>query len=250
MASLTPLLPVLEVTPVPDMAGVLQVMRNIEQLLAPREVATDGIAWFNRLYLAVTEAVFAAAEDGQFEHPEYVQRLDVTFANLYFSALVAFVRDERSPELPRAWWPVLAGHERTDVLPIQFALAGMNAHINRDLPVALTRLWRAESALSPSREQQRQDYQRVNQVLAAVEVEAKRWFLTGPWISADHALHGADDVIANFSVVEARGAAWAQGEALNELGGPESVFGGAYLEALDGVVGLAGRGLLLRTRVP
>jgi hypothetical protein len=239
---------VLETAPVSEMTGVLQVMRGIEQALAPREIVTDGIGWFNRLYLAVTEAVLAAAEGGQFQHPEYVQALDVAFANLYFSALVAFVRDERSQQVPRAWWPVLAGHESPDVLPIQFALAGMNAHINRDLPVALTSLWRSPNRALPSRDQQKQDYQRVNSVLATVEAKAKSWFLTGPWAIADQRLDGADDVIANFSVVEAREAAWANGEALNELGGPESMFGGAYLEALDGVVGLAGRGLLLRTR--
>jgi hypothetical protein len=248
MASLAPLLPVLETAPVTDTAGVLQVMRSIEQLLAPGEVVTDGVAWFNRLYLSVTEAVVAAAQNGEFQHPEYVQRLDVAFANLYFSALLAFVRDERSQHVPRAWWPVLAGHERADVLPIQFALAGMNAHINRDLPVALTSLWRSPNQALPTRDQQRQDYRRVNTVLTAVETEAKSWFLKDPWVQADQALHGADDLIANFSVVEAREAAWAQGEALNELGGPEGTFGGAYLEALDGVVGLAGRGLLLRTR--
>ena len=100
----------------------------------------------------------------------------------------------------------------------------------------------------PTRERQKLDYQRVNTVLSGVETEAKSWFLTGPWQVADQAVHGADDLIANFSVVEAREAAWAQGEGLNELGGPTGVLGGAYLEALDGVVGLEGRGLLLRTR--
>jgi hypothetical protein len=248
MSSLAPLLPVLETAPVPDMAGVLQVMRSIERLLAPGEIAADGVAWFNRLYLAVTEAVLAAADNGQFEYPEYVHSLDVAFANLYFFALLAFARDDRSQAVPRAWWPVLAGRDRTDVLPIQFALAGMNAHINRDLPVALTSLWRSPNPELPTRDQQKQDYQRVNTVLAAVETKAKSWFLTGPWVRADQTLHGADDLIANFSVVEAREAAWAQGEALNELGGPEGAFGGAYLEALDGVVGLAGRGLLIGTR--
>ena len=248
MASLAPLLPVLETTPVSDTTSVLQVMRSIEQLLAPGELVTDGVAWFNRLYLTVTEAVIAAAQNGVFEHPEFVRKLDVEFANLYFFALHAFVCDDHSQHVPRAWWPVLAGHERTEVLPVQFALAGMNAHINRDLPVALTNLWRSPNGGLPAREQQKEDYRRVNTVLAAVEAEAKSWFLTGHWRLADEVLHGADDLIANFSVVEAREAAWAQGEALTELGGPQGTFGGAYLEALDGVVGLAGRGLLHRTR--
>jgi len=248
MTSLSPLLPALEIAPVADTAGVLQVMNGIEQSLAPGGTVTDGVAWFNRLYRTVTEAVIAAVAAGQFQHPKFVQTLDVEFANLYFFALRAFAQDERSEQVPRAWWPVFAGHQRTDVLPIQFALAGMNAHINRDLPVALTRVWQSSKLGLSTRDQQKLDYQRVNNVLATVEADAKAWFLTGHWKTADQALHGADDLIANFSVVEAREAAWAQGEALHELGGPEGTFGGAYLDALDGVVGLAGRGLLHRTR--
>ena len=152
MTSITPLLPTLEAAPVRDTAGVLSVMRGIELQLAPGEVAVNGIAWFNRLYLAVTERVIAAEQE--FQRPDYIATLDVAFANLYFSALKAFAQDERSPHIPRAWWPVLAARDR----------------------------------------------------------------------------------------------AKAQGEALNALGGPECALGGAYLEALDGVVGLAGRGLLLTTR--
>ena len=246
MTSLAPLLPILEAAPVRDTAGVLSVMRGIEQQLAPGELAVDGIAWFNRLYLTVTERVIAATQE--FQRPDYIATLDVAFANLYFSALKAFAQDERSPQAPRAWWPVFAGRDRTDVHPIQFAIAGMNAHINRDLPVALAELWRAPNSALPTREQQRQDYQRVNVVLAGVETDAKAWFLQGPWQTAAQALDGADDAVANFSVTEAREAAWAQGEALNALGGPESPLGFAYLEALDGVVGLAGRGLLIAAR--
>ena len=245
MTSVALLLPILEAAPVPDTAGVLAVMRSIEQQLAPGEVAANGIAWFNRLYLAVTERVIAATQ--VFQHADYIATLDVAFANLYFSALRAFAEDEHSPRIPRAWWPVLTERDRPDVHPLQFALAGMNAHINRDLPVALAQLWRSGTVLPP-RDEQRQDYQRVNTVLAGIETEAKAWFLSGAWQTAERALDGADDAVANFSVAEARDAAWAQGEALNALGGPESPLGGAYLEALDGVVGLAGRGLLIATR--
>jgi len=248
MASLASLLPVLETAPARDVEGVLQIMDGIEQALAPGGVLTDGIGWFNRLYRTVTQAVVQAVKSNVFDNGPYILALDVEFANLYFSALGAFVRDDRSPRVPRAWWPVFVGHERTDVFPIQFALAGMNAHINRDLPVALTSVWNATTLKLPDRAEQKVDYERVNHVLTAVEKEVKEWFLTGPWAVADETLNGLDDVIAMFSVVEAREAAWAQGEALHALNGPDGVVGGKYLEALDGMVGLAGRGLLHSTR--
>jgi adenine/guanine phosphoribosyltransferase-like PRPP-binding protein len=40
-----------------------------------------------------------------------------------------------------------------------------------------------------------------------------------------------------------------QGEVLSNLGGPSAHLGAAYLEAFDGVVGLATRGLLVSTSV-
>jgi hypothetical protein len=95
---------------------------------------------------------------------------------------------------------------------------------------------------------QKRDYERVNALLAAVETEVKAWFLTGPWRELALAFHGVDDVVAMFSVSEAREGAWVQGEVLSTLGGPLSLLGSRYLEAFDGMVGLAGRGLLIGTR--
>jgi hypothetical protein len=227
--------------------GAFAAMQAIELALAPAGQPTDGVAWFNRLYLAVTESVAKPGAAVAFAHPEYIEQLDVAFANLYFSALSAFLAN--LPEVPRAWWPLFTGRERADVAPIQFAFAGMNAHINRDLPVALASLWRDPNAHLPSREAQQADYTRMNQVLASIETEVKGWFLNGKWQQVDAAFHGADDVVAGFSVAEARQGAWVQAEVLAELGVASSSLEARYLEALDGVVGLAGRGLLVGTRV-
>jgi hypothetical protein len=221
-------------------------MQAIEAALVPAGQPVDGVAWFNRLYLAVTQRVAEPGGAVAFTHPEYIEQLDVAFANLYFSAISAFIAD--SPELPRAWWPLFSGRERADVAPIQFAFAGMNAHINRDLPVALASLWRDPNAHLPPRDEQRGDYERMNSVLAALEGEVKGWFLTGKWQQLDADFHGADDVVASFSIAEARQAAWAQAEALAELNAVSASLAARYLDALDGVVGLAGRGLLVRTR--
>ena len=59
---------------------------------------------------------------------------------------------------------------------------------------------------------------------------------------------GVEDVVANFSVREARAAAWVNGTALWRLRG-EPGLADDYLEALDGMVGFAGRGLLISTAV-
>ena len=51
--------------------------------------AGDGIACFNRMYLAVTQTVGADIGQGFFADPAFMTRLDVTFANLYFAAAQA-----------------------------------------------------------------------------------------------------------------------------------------------------------------
>jgi hypothetical protein len=241
------LLPALRTTPVNDPARALATMQALELALVPNaDTPADGIAWFNRLYMEVTTSVIAAIAAGRFENPEYIVALDVAFANHYFAALLSFV--EHLPDVPRAWWPLLSGRERTDVAPIQFAFAGMNAHVNRDLPVALAELWATESAALPPRDVQKQDYLVMNGVLGEVEVRVKGWFLNGDWQTLDREFRGVDDIIASFSLAEAREAAWSQGEALRALGGITTRVGASYLEALDGIVGLATRGLLIRTR--
>ena len=70
---------------------------------------------------------------GLFADPEFRLELDVAFANLYFAARCA----HDPAAVPLAWQP-LFGDGRAGIAPIQFAIAGMNAHINHDLPVAVT----------------------------------------------------------------------------------------------------------------
>jgi hypothetical protein len=133
--------------------------------------------------------------------------------------------------------------ERIDVLPLQFALAGMNAHINRDLPVALVETW-AELDVPPTRRSAAyRDFERVNAVLAVAEERVKARLIRGALAQLDVGLGRVDDVLAMWKVEEARTAAWVNGETLWALRtAPE--LRTRYLRTLDRMVGFAGRGLL------
>lgn len=232
----------LEATPAHTIDEVLQTMRAMEAALAaPDLLPDDGIGWFHRLYLEVTERVREEASGETFEDPEFIAVLDVEFANLYFSALQQFLAG--SPKTPRAWRPLFRESENGSIAPIQFALAGMNAHINRDLAVALCRLWSQRSGVSRSR--QKADFLKINDLLAGVQEEVKSLFLTGSLRRLDRAFGNVDDVVAMWSIVEARNAAWIHGEVLHALGGESSLLGRMHLDSIDGMVGLASRGLLI-----
>lgn len=195
----------------------------------------DGVAWFTRLYLAVTENVQAALRPRAFADPRFLERLDVVFANLFFAAL---------EKPPRAWAPLLACRAQPDTAPIQFALCGMNAHINRDLPVALVRT-AAELGVDLGRaSREHRDFTKLNALLAATEAAVKREFATGIVGLADGALGKVDDRIAMWDVGRAREAAWVQGQILWRLRDLPPLSR-RYLDTLDRTVGFAGRGLLV-----
>jgi hypothetical protein len=154
----------------------------------------DGVACFTRLYLAVTEAVLDA--HGTFASPRFLSRLDVRFAELYFQALT---------HPPRAWAPLLEARSDEGIAPLQFALAGMNAHINRDLPIALVQTYK-ELGLEPRRVgPEYADYLAVNTILVSTETVAKRELLEGDLKVVDEALGEFDDVVAMWNVERARG---------------------------------------------
>jgi hypothetical protein len=102
-----------------SIADVIDRPRAIDSSLP----ANDGVAWFTKLYLRVTEAVEAKmAEAAGLRDPALLVRLDVFFANLYFDALGRAARDLATA--PKAWAPLFEAQTAEGIAPIQFALAG------------------------------------------------------------------------------------------------------------------------------
>ena len=222
-------------------AEVLGLMQALERAL-PRD---DGVVFFLRLYRAVTEAVDDAVRPGgEYADPRFCRWLDVVFANSFFRAL----RDatQRRPGVPKAWEPLIEARSRPGVVPIQFALAGMNAHINFDLCVALNATCRLLDIRLARGSGHHRDYLRVNETLERVQEQVKREYLSKLGQLGDDALGRVDDVVAMWKVARARDAAWTHAEALGALRASPRLAD-HYLDALGGMVGLAGRGLLVPT---
>jgi hypothetical protein len=202
----------------------------------------DGVAAFNHLYLEVTRAVGAAVAAGSFQDLGYMAALDLTFAGLYFAAVDA---DGARHKATRCWRPLFEARGDTRVAPIQFALAGMNAHINRDLAVALVETCAARGVPPRRGSSQHADYERIDVILGEVEKRVKAEYLAdlvGLGVS-DDVLGHLEDMVAIWSISAARDAAWQHAQALWALRDERELYADA-VEALDGLVGLAGRGLL------
>jgi hypothetical protein len=220
---------------------VIERLRRIEASAS----RSDGVVCFARLYREVTEGVNAELARRSFEDGRFLERLDVCFAGLFFSALDAYEREPGST--PSAWAPLFAQRSRRGVTPLQFALAGMNAHINRDLPVALVTTCRELGLDLREGSPEQSDFEQINVLLGHVESHVKGLYLSGWLAFVDrlvHRFHRIDDVVAMWDVRRARDAAWTNGRALWALR-DEPPLASEFLEALDRMVGLASRGLLI-----
>jgi len=144
--------------------GMVEVIDRLTEIRdCTGKVAPEcGIAQFSELYLTITQCIWDHIQAGGFFADNgYLARLDVVFANRYFHALGAWAGGQRTP---RAWRVLFEVPSDGEVTAIQLAGAGVNAHINFDLAVAIvdTGRERGDAALDTRRE----DYAKVNDVFA------------------------------------------------------------------------------------
>ncbi|WP_328400669.1 DUF5995 family protein [Nocardia sp. NBC_00403] len=180
---------------------VIRRMRAIKEELDPR----DGVASFNGMYLHVTELVGKQITEGFFADPEFVERLDVVFAGLYFDAVDA-AKLGKQPDA--VWKPVFDSRSNRTVWPLQFALAGMNAHINHDLAVAVVETCK-ERATTPDTKPVHADYLEVNELLAEIEAEVRAEYEPALAKLATKDAETLEHILSSFSIARARDAAWA-----------------------------------------
>ena len=233
-----PLPRILDRTPVQSIDEVIAIMQAIDHDLPD----SDGVKWFNRLYLRVTTSVGSAVGTRTFHDTPFMTRLDVVFANLYFSALAAGSTDVR--QAPSAWRPLLEARYQPGIARIQFALAGMTAHINRDLPDGIVQSFLAMGGDPITADLREQDFDSINDILERVENEVKVEFAVGLVGAVDRICGPVDDAVAMWKVRAARSAAWTNAQVLWGLRTIPRLRD-RFFDRLDGLVGMTGRGLLL-----
>lgn len=223
----------------PIVDPIAAVAARMEAIAAPLG-ADDGVRRFNELYLAVTRAVAIESASTTFEDPAFMSRLDVVFADLYFAAIDD---DAAGRNVGRAWAPLFHKRGERGIAALQFAIAGMNAHINHDLSLALVTTTKELGIDLNHGTPQHKDYLAINGLLERVQDEIKERFTTGVIRDIDNAGGRVDDVFAAWSVTRARDNAWVQAQTLDALGG-SGFLRKQFLIALGRNVGFAGRTLL------
>lgn len=202
--------------------------------------ADDGVGVFNRMYLAVTERIAEIiarpAEGAVFHDTQVMADLDVRFANLW---LAAYDADVARRSVPAAWRPLFEAREGGR-MPVQYAVAGMNSHIEHDLPVAVVATCTAHrlepEALHP-------DYEAVNDVLAQVEGPIRRSFLDAVGREVDDQLGPVVHLISSWNIDKARDLSWVTVETVWALR-RTSLLRDRFLDGLSHTVGMTSRALL------
>lgn len=216
---------------VDDVDDVVARMRALDASLPPH----DGVAVFNRVYLSVTEELRRLITAGLFDDPDAAAELDVRFAGRYLAAVGAGTGGRRAPA---CWRPLLQLRGHRGVRPLQFALAGINAHIGHDLALALVDTCRALDREPATMER---DFERIGDVLVAIEERVREDLMPGPDLLdiADPLTH----LVGSWSLERARDAAWAASRLLWSLRHTGEVYR-ECADRLDASVGLVGRFLL------
>lgn len=213
------------------MEAVLARMRALDERLP----AQDGVAIFNRVYLTVTQTLHHRIGHGAFPAPRRAETLSVRFAERYLRAV------ESDGRAPACWRPLLQYRRHPGVRPLQYALAGINAHIGHDLALAVVSSCRALDCPPADLEA---DFHRVGDTLVSLEERIREDLMPGPDLLevADPLTH----LLGSWSLERARAGAWAAARLLWTLRRTPDLAE-EFEESLDAGVGLVGRCLLTPT---
>ena len=216
---------------------VLQLLHTIDKTC----VDGDGLKWFNSLYLQMTETVQGLVKGGGFNDPAWLAELDVQFARLYATAVNGYLSGSGCP---KSWAAMLSVRNNTLIARIQFALAGINAHINHDLSAAIVATCTARNTSPQHGTPQYSDYTSVNAAIDGLIENAKKELrvrlLGDPLPVISH----VEDTIAAWGTAAAREQAWRHADALWHLR-TFPIAAQGYLDGLDGLATFGNKMMLV-----
>jgi len=191
-----------------------ELIERMATLLEPLRAAGDQRQYFHAVYQRTTIAVAEELKRGGFTDPEWVERWDVVFADLYLDALEAALAG-REPTRP---WAIAFGAP-ADLPVLRHVLLGMNAHINFDLPQALVAVITDEQFDDPALLARREaDHKAIDTVLSSrvAAEDAERTAVYGPGTLLDRLLRPLNRLGTQRFLREAREKVWANAIALSQ----------------------------------
>ncbi len=139
-------------------------IREMTKRFDPLASTCDHNAIFSLIYLRVTEEYRRTVQDPTFfQDTPFVNYEDGIFARYYFSAYDAW-KDGETADVPPAWRIAFDAARDRAVSADGDLLLGINAHVQRDLPLVLYSI----GLVAPDGTSRKVDHDRVNQILNRV----------------------------------------------------------------------------------
>jgi hypothetical protein len=197
-----------------DVPAVVDQLTKIQDVLdrVPPLLGSNPLADFNKLYLRITTSVLERLYEGRFADPAFLSRLDVEFAARYFDALRQW--GDQSASCPRVWAVLFCRMAGPDCRPLPSAAAGVNAHINFDLPFALVTTFDHLGSDPVDDGDQHHDYLQINEIFAEAIPELRRGYLDKWQLLIDTMNGDLDDWWQGEVVDYTRNIAWRNAQKL------------------------------------
>jgi hypothetical protein len=197
-----------------DVPAVVDQLTKMQDVLerVPALLGGNPLADFNKLYLTITESVLERLYAGSFADPTFLSRLDVEFAARYFDALRQWC--DASSCCPRVWKVLFARIAGPDCRPLPSAAAGVNAHINFDLPFTLVTTFDHLGGDPIDDGDQHQDYLQINDIFAEAIPGLRRGYLDKWQLLIDTMNGDLDDWWQGEMVDYTRNVAWRNAQKL------------------------------------
>jgi hypothetical protein len=192
-------------------------IREMTRRFAPLASSCDHNAIFSLTYLRVTQEYRQTIDEPFFDDTPFVNYEDTLFAHYYFAAFDAWSAGEIK-DVPPAWRVAFDAAAKRSVSAAGDLLLGINAHVQRDLPLVLYSI----GLVAPDGTSRKPDHDRVdiilNRVFEPVIAEIARRF--DPTIDDTNLPTSLDDAALFQTVVAWREKAWRNAEALADAPTP------------------------------
>lgn len=213
------------------------VLQRLAQIIASAKNDGSPLGYFAALYHAMTAAVQRDMAAGAFDDAARMERLDVVFAQRYFTAFEAWQAGGGAP-VPQSWTVAFEASKNEQVIVLQHLVLGVHAHINFDLGVAAAEIAPGEQIF-----QLENDFRRINAIIAQLTDRVQQGLteIWRPMAIFDSLLRTRDEGFLNFSTQAARESAWQAARALAFLDGAARQ---QFVTGLDGSVAFFARKIL------
>jgi hypothetical protein len=190
-------------------ATIDQIITELDAIIANAIATGNRAGYFAALYHKVTCRVKEGILGGEFENGARMEQLDVIFASRY---ITAYHQWQQKQQPSASWALAFSILDKSSKVVLQHLLAGMNAHINLDLGIAVVEV---ANNLNQPLSLVHKDFNAINTILSALTYEViNELNQVSPLLSLA-GLHAQNNsILIQFALGNARDGAWCFAEDL------------------------------------